>query len=76
MLDLKKHLNEGYEQRIKDGVYQWMVDHSTVMDDGRLRVLAYIDGKENFWKRARPRNRKGAGKEEHDIWYRAENRKR
>lgn len=52
MLDLKKHLSEGYEQRIKDGVYQWMVDHSTVMDDGRLRVLAYIDGKENFWKRA------------------------
>lgn len=52
MLDLKKHLSEGYEQRIKDGVYQWMVDHSTVIDDGRLRVVAYIDGKENFWKRA------------------------
>lgn len=50
-LDLKKYTVDKMEQRFKDGIYQWFVDHSTVLNNGSLKIVAYIDGKEDFWER-------------------------
>lgn len=55
MLDLNKHISTKIEDKIKDGTYQWLLDHASTLNDGRIHVEAFIDGKENFWKRVMAR---------------------
>jgi hypothetical protein len=50
-------LGDKREARLREGVWQYMIDHSHILRDGRYRIIITTSGAANFWKRVDARIR-------------------
>lgn len=59
MLNLQKTLQEKRDERFRAGVWQYLIDHSGVCDNGVFKVTIYIKSSRELWKRIDERIRGG-----------------
>ncbi len=55
MLDLNKTLLDKRDERFRKGVYQYLIDHSGIMENGVFKVVLFIGSSHELWRRIEER---------------------